>query len=87
MIPIPTSTVAFLLLGTPLLIFIMLLPALVELKKPKDSGPRMIMNGIPEMHIRVISFPFGNIEELQKFDLSILQPLARVIEVLPSVEF
>jgi len=87
MIPIPTSMIALLLLGTPLLIFIMLLPALVELKKPKDRGPRLIMDSIPEMQILVVSLPIANIEEDQKFDLYLLRPLAKIIEVLPSLEF
>ena len=31
------------MLGAPLLLMIMLVPAVLELKKPKDSGPRLIM--------------------------------------------
>ena len=87
MIPIPTSTIALLLLGTPLLLLIMLLPALVELKKPRDRGPRMIMDTIPEMQIFVVSLPIANIDEDQKFDLSLLRPLTKIIEFLPSLEF
>ena len=86
MIPIPTSTIALLLLGTPLLLLIMLLPALVELKKPRDRGPRMIMDTIPEMQIFVVSLPIANIEEDQRFDFALLRSLARIIEVLPSLE-
>ena len=84
MLPIPTSTVAFLLLGTPLLIFIMLLPALFELKKPRDRGPRMIMGAFPDL--LVTGFLIANMEEGEIFDLSILRPLAKIIEVLPSLE-
>jgi hypothetical protein len=87
MIPIPTSIVAYLLLGIPLLILIMLLPVLIELKKPKDRGPRMIIGAIPELQIHSFAFSIANIEEGEKFDLSILRPLAKVIEVLPSLEF
>ena len=86
MIPIPTSIIALLLLGTPLLLLIMLLPALVELKKPRDRGPRMIMDKIPEMQILVVSLPIANIEEDQRFDFALLRSLARIIEVLPSLE-
>ena len=87
MVPNLSSIIALLLLGTPVLILIMLLPALVELKKPKDKGPRMIMDSIPEMQILVMSFPIANIEEDQKFDISLLRSLAKIIEVLPSLEF
>jgi hypothetical protein len=87
MIPIPSSMTWLMLVGTPLLILIMLLPALFELKKPKDEGPRMIMGSISEMQILVVSLPIANIEEDQKFDLSLLRLLAKIIEALPSLEF
>jgi hypothetical protein len=32
-------------LGTPIFIFVMFLPTLIELKKPKDAGPRLISSG------------------------------------------
>jgi hypothetical protein len=82
-----TSIVTLLILGTPIFILIMLLPILVELKKPKDSGPRMIMDNVSEVPIpfmRVI--PLTNIEEEQKFDSALIQTLAKIIGALPSLE-
>jgi hypothetical protein len=87
MIPNLTSIVTMLILGTPILILIMLLPVLVELKKPKDAGPRMIMDNVSEVPIsfmRVI--PLANIEEEQKFDSTLIQTLAKIIGALPSLE-
>jgi hypothetical protein len=87
MIPNPTSIITILILGTPILISTMFLPAILELKKPKDEGPRMIMGGVPEAPFPVAAvFPIVNIEEDQKFDSSLLKPLAKVIGVLPSLE-
>jgi hypothetical protein len=40
---LPTLPVVILVFGTPLLLFFMLLPSFLELKKPKDAGPRLIM--------------------------------------------
>jgi hypothetical protein len=42
MVPNLNSVITILLLGTPALILIVFLPAIIELKKPKDGGPRMI---------------------------------------------
>ena len=87
MIPNPTSIITILILGTPILILIMFLPAILELREPKDGGPRMIMGGIPEAGFPVMAvFPIVNIEEEQMFDYSLLRPLAKIIGVLPSLE-
>ena len=65
----------------------MFLPAILELRKPKDGGPRMIMGGIPEAPFQMTAFlPIVNIEEEQMFDYSLLRPLAKIIGVLPSLE-
>ena len=87
MIPNLTSIITILILGTPLLILIMFLPAILELRKPKDGGPRMIMGGFPEAPFKMTSvFAIVNIEEEQMFESSLLRPLAKIIEVLPSLE-
>ena len=76
-----------LILGTPILILIMLLPVLVELKKPKDAGPRMIMDNISEVPIQIMRvIPLANIEGEQNFDSALIQALAKIIGVLPSLE-
>ena len=87
MIPNLTSIIAILTLGIPVLILIMLLPALLELKKPKDEGPRMIMDNISEVQIQIMRMtPIANIENEQRFDSAIIQPLAKIIAVLPNLE-
>jgi hypothetical protein len=82
-----TSIIAILALGIPVFILIMLLPALLELKKPKDEGPRMIMDNISEVQTQIMRMtPIANIENEQRFDSVIIKLLAKIIEVLPNLE-
>jgi len=87
MIPNLTAVIAILLVTAPVLILIMFLPAFLELKKPKDDGPRMIMGSIPEVNMRITHLiPITNIEDEQKFDSSLIQTMAKILEVLPTLE-
>jgi hypothetical protein len=87
MIPNLTSIIGILILGIPILILIMLLPALLELKKPKDEGPRIIMGNISEVQIQIMHMtPIANIENEQKFNIAIIPLLAKIIGVLPNLE-
>ena len=86
MIPNLTQTILILALGTPLLILIMFLPALLEVRKPKDCGPRMIMDKVPEFHVQPRVVVISNIEEEMKFEHSLIPRLLKIIEVLPSLE-
>jgi hypothetical protein len=86
MIQNPTPTTFFVLLaGVSTFILIMLLPSLVELKRPKDAGPRMIMDytffTLPEIG-ETIEIGIGE----QRFDLTVVQKLASIIAVLPNIE-
>jgi hypothetical protein len=72
---------------TPALILITFLPAFIELKKPKDRGPRRITAEIPEMNLCITRFiSIANIEDEQIFDSSLIQTMTKIIAVLPSLE-
>ena len=43
------------------------MPALIELKKPKDAGPRLINDNIPKIRIGTLKSPITDVEEEQKF--------------------
>ncbi len=87
MIPNLTPIIAMLTISIPALIVIMLLPAILELKKPKDKGPRMIMDNVSEMQIKTMHMkPIVAIENEQKVDSAITQQLAKIIAVLPNLE-
>jgi len=74
-------------IATLTLILMMFLPAFIELKRPKDGGPRMITSEISEINMLTTRFiRIANIEDEQKFDSSLIQTIAKSIESLPSLE-
>ena len=85
---IPNLTAIITMTTTALaLILITFLPAFIELKRPKDGGPRLITTEIPEINMLITRFiPIANIEDEQKFDNSLIQTMARTVEFLPSLE-
>ncbi len=86
MLPNLTPMIILLIVTTPLLIFITFLPAFLELKKPKDGGPRLIVENAPEVKTYRYSIQIEDIEKEQKFDVSLLQAIAQIIEVLPNLD-
>jgi hypothetical protein len=86
MIPNLTAII-IIIMAIPILILITFLPAFIELKKPKDGGPRVIMAKIPQVNLGITHFiPISNIEDEQKFDTSLIQTMAKIIVILPSLE-
>jgi hypothetical protein len=88
MIPTPTlTTFIMLIFGVSTFIFIMFLPALFELKKQKDAGPRLIMNDAPVMQTRMRkTVQIVNVEEEHRFDQVLIKKMADVMAVLPNIE-
>jgi len=90
MIPNPTPTMfVILIFGFSAFIFIMLLPALFELRRPKDAGPRKIMDGI----LAVQQFQLGQMislvnveEEKPGLDQVLVKKIADIIAFLPNLE-
>ena len=81
------TLIAVIILGAPSLILIMLLPALLELKKPKDAGPRRIMDDVSEMQMLMErAITMVNIEEEQKIDVIFAKKIVAIIATLPSIE-
>ena len=60
-----SSMVAAVVLGAPIALVIMFLPAVLELKKPKDSGPRFIMNKLPPAVAPVVPCQVPSIVDLE----------------------
>jgi hypothetical protein len=86
---IPGSTLtsfATLVFGVSVFIFIMLLSALLELKKPRDAGPRVIINdvAIPQLHVRIAMLEKS--EDKVELGQTILRKIADIIAVLPNLE-
>ncbi|MEM3640909.1 MAG: hypothetical protein QXH37_03165, partial [Candidatus Bathyarchaeia archaeon] len=72
-----------LIFGASTFILLMLLPALLELRKPKDAGPRIIMNDAP---ITQSQIPLANMEEEHKSNKKIVNKIASIIAALPNLE-
>ncbi|MEM3823299.1 MAG: hypothetical protein QXH87_00010 [Candidatus Bathyarchaeia archaeon] len=82
MVPASALTSAVMLFfGVITFIIIMLLPALMELKNPKDAGPKTLESN--EQHgINLLV----NIESDVKFDWATIKRVAEIIAILPSLE-
>jgi hypothetical protein len=88
MIPNPTPTTLMLLtIGVSTLIFIMLLPAILELKKPKDAGPRIIIDYAYDMQtLWKVAMPILDVEEEIGFNKMLAKKIVDIISVLPNLE-
>ena len=81
MVPNPMTFIV-LFLGVSTFILIMLLPAFLELKKPRDAGPRTIMNNI----ILIPQLPVIMEDEKIVLDQALRQKVASIIAFLPNLE-
>ena len=59
--------IATLIATTAIIIILFFLPAIIELKKPKDAGPRLISDDVPKIRISTLKVFITDIEEDQKF--------------------
>jgi hypothetical protein len=85
---IPNLTAIIIIItAAPTLILITFLPALIELKKPKDSGPRLIATRISDRNLAITSFiSLADIENGQKFDGTLIDTMAKLFAFLPNLE-
>jgi len=87
MIPNPNPTeLVMLILGVSTFIVFMLLPALLELKRPKDAGPRMIADNISFTRPEIKRILLQSVDEEQRFDQMLVKKIADIIAVLPNLE-
>jgi len=75
-----------LFLGISVFVFIMFLPAMLELKRPRDAGPRRILGDthgfLPYSQI----FTLEKAEEHISTDLGIMRKIMEIISFLPNLE-
>ena len=64
----------------------MLLPSLIELKKPKDAGPKMIMDYTFYIQPKTQDVLMIDMEEKQGFDQMFIKKVFDVISFLPNIE-
>jgi len=79
-------TFAILMFGVIVFFFVMLLPALVELKRPRDAGPRMILDDVSILRFYGRFVPLERIDEKIMLEQDVLRRIAEVIAFLPSLD-
>jgi hypothetical protein len=80
-------TAIFLLLaGTPAIFLIMFLPAFLELRRPRDRGPRRIQAANNKGFSTFSNIEMSNLEEEFRCDGALILLLERVMTVLPSLD-
>lgn len=80
------TELTFALIGLISLIFVVLfLPAFLELKKPKDNGPRVIPEIAPLQNSKIV-FSLRDIDYEQKSGILLLHRIASILAVLPDLE-
>lgn len=84
MIPNSIPTFIWLTISTLTFLFVMFLPALIELKKPKDAGPRIIVDYTFDMQPK--TFWMLDMEEEQGFNQASIEKLVEIISFLPNIE-
>lgn len=84
MIQNASELTAILIFFFTLIFCTLFLPAFLELKRPKDNGPR-IMPEFRGQNNKMISF-LTNIDDDQKCDFTLFQAITTVLSVLPDME-
>ena len=82
----PNILIATLIITTVIVIILFFLPALIELKKPKDAGPRLIDDNIPKIRISSLKVTITDLEEEQKFIHQSTIKIADVLYTLLNLE-
>lgn len=90
MIPTPTPAQTIVLFfGVLTFLILMFLPAIIELKKPKDPGPRIIKDYVALYNLDALLNPVESadcVEKEPKFEELILREVSAILAVLPSLE-
>jgi hypothetical protein len=77
------------LLAAPLLLLVMLVPAVFEWRKPSDSGPRLIMPKSPHETFSLIptaACPLLDIEEPHYLDVRLKPFIGQILGSLPNID-
>ena len=81
------NTLGSLAAAIAMIIILFFLPALIELKRPKDAGPRIIIDNPAKITLGMLKIPIIDIEERQN---PIYQPTIKNEDFLyniPNIEF
>jgi hypothetical protein len=89
MIPdqIPNTLVTSLAVAIAMIIILFFLPAIIELKRPKDAGPRIISDNPAKITLSMLKIPIIDIEERQKLNYQSAIRNAAFLYNIPNIEF
>jgi hypothetical protein len=89
MIPsqIPNTLTASLATAIAMIIILFFLPAIIELKRPKDAGPRIINDNPAKMTLGMLKIPIIDIEEGQRLTYQSAIKNAAFLYTIPNIEF
>jgi hypothetical protein len=71
--------------GVVTFILVMFLPAFLELRKPKDAGPRRIERNVVSSKYQVQLASIEGTEE-NEADLALIKRIVNILSVLPNLE-
>ena len=82
------SVVSALVAAIAMVFTLLFLPAIIELKRPKDSGPRLITNDISKLMLISLHLHILNIEEeqLRAFDIQLATKIANFLRAIQNIE-
>jgi len=80
-----SSPMSIMIFGASFFTFVMFLPAVLELKKPKDAGPRRIVENDSVIHYAPKIVPIEDTDEFP-VDRSLIKRLGELISALPDLE-
>ncbi|MCS7124679.1 MAG: hypothetical protein NZ932_04605 [Candidatus Bathyarchaeota archaeon] len=89
--PNPLSTITLLSFGILSFIIFMLMPSIIELKKPKDPGPRVIRD-FDYVVLHDLEAKFSSVKDenpadkMSKIENLAIKEVAAVLTFLPSIE-
>lgn len=85
--PDASSVFALFALSAPIFLFLMFLPSIVELKKPQDAGPRLIMDRTLKVALPIVDMgPLVNIEGGPQIDLNLTPAISVFLSFLPKLD-
>ena len=89
MIPdqIPNTFITYLAALIVMIIILFFLPAIVELKRPTDAGPRIISDNPAKIMLSMLKIPIIDIEERQTLTYQPAIKNAAFLYNIPNIEF
>ncbi len=86
MIPDLNMLIITMLSSTTLAILIMFLPAVIELKRPLDAGPRLIKGNFAEILLSNLKIPIINLEDDSKLEGQLTMTVKGFFDFVPNLE-